>query len=71
MRERYNKVLTKKLEEYLPSDVATKILEAYLGGKPPPLFFECVCVWGGSKFVVKVMVPSVAYDRYYSLDLPG
>ena len=74
MRERYNKVLIKKLEEYLPSDVATKILEADLGGKPPPPFFwvcVCVCVGGGSKFVVKVMVPSVAYDRYYSLDLPG
>ena len=52
MRERYNKVLIKKLEEYLPSDVATKILEADLGGKPPPLFLSvcvCVCVWGGGQ----------------------
>jgi len=69
MRERYQKVLIHKLEEYVPSDVATQMLEADLGGKPPPLFLS-VCV-GGSNFVVKIMVPSVTCGRYYSVDPPG
>jgi hypothetical protein len=50
MRERYLKVLTRKLDEYLPTDIASQMLEDDLGGKPP-VFFECVCVcvcvgWG-------------------------
>lgn len=36
MSERYRKVLIHKLEEYLPSDVVTQMLEADVGGKPPP-----------------------------------
>jgi hypothetical protein len=28
MKERYRKILIKKLDQYLPSDVATKIMEA-------------------------------------------
>jgi hypothetical protein len=57
MKERYRKVLIWKLDEYLPSDVASKMLEADLGGKPP-IFFECVVV-GGLKFDMKIMVPSL------------
>jgi hypothetical protein len=62
MSERYRKVLIHKLEEYLPSDVATQMLEADLGGKPPPPFLVCVCVGGGrggSKFDVKIIVPNL------------
>jgi hypothetical protein len=39
MKERYRKVLIQKLDEYLPSDVATQMLEADLEGKA-----HCVCV---------------------------
>ena len=63
MKERYRRVLIHQLDEYLPSDVVTKMLEADLGGKPPhPLFYVCVCVCvrgGGLKFVVKIVVPSL------------
>ena len=58
MRERYRKVLIQKLEEYLPSDVATQMLEADLEGKHTPLFLsECVWGGGGSTFFMKIMVP--------------
>jgi hypothetical protein len=59
MKERYQKVLIWKLEEYLSGDVATQMLEADLGGKPSPFFLVCVdvcvCVGGGSKFDMKIM----------------
>jgi hypothetical protein len=40
MKERYRKVLVEKLDAYLPSDLATQMLEADLGGKPPVVFFK-------------------------------
>ena len=51
MKERYRKVPSWKLEEYLPSDVVIPMQEADLEGKPPPPFLFlrererlCVCV---------------------------
>jgi hypothetical protein len=55
MKERYQKVLSWKLEEYLHSDVAIPKQKADLEGKPPP-FFE-LFVWGVKN--VKIMVPSL------------
>jgi hypothetical protein len=52
MKERYRKVLIQKLDKYLPSDVATQMLEADLEGKAHPSFFwvcVCVCVGGGGQ----------------------
>jgi hypothetical protein len=49
MKGRYRKVLSWKLEEYLPSDVSIPKQKADLEGKPPPPPFEFVyvCVGGG------------------------
>jgi hypothetical protein len=63
MKERYQKVLIHRLEEYLPSDVVTQMLEADVGGKPPHFFLNmcgCGCGGGGGvKSDVKIVVPSL------------
>jgi hypothetical protein len=47
MKERYRKILIKKLDQYLPSDVVNKIIKAEVKGKHK--FFLSV-------FYVKIMI---------------
>jgi hypothetical protein len=57
MKERNRKVLSRKLEEYLPSDVVNPMQEADLQDDKPPPYFESVLEGGGRKFNLKIMEP--------------